>query len=346
MSKDKFTTAMTSEPLGSRSNIVFLSAAHLQELLGPETCLAALEDMYANLHAAPEDAGKSLGFETTGGKFHVKAGLSPRTHRYFAAKINANYPANFEQFGLPTIQGVIVLSSCEDGRPVAILQSGELTGLRTAAATALAAKHGARTDARRLAMVGCGAQAKHQIRAICGIRQISHISVFDRETSSGNRLASWVNEILGIETVVASSIGDALGDSDICVTSTTSTQAIVDTAMVPQGCFIAAVGADNPDKQELDPAIFAKARILVDDANQCAASGDLAHAIKAGVVEIGDVSATLAQLAAGAANGRTSNDEIVIFDSTGTGVQDVAACAAAYEKALETGVGLQMRCAY
>jgi alanine dehydrogenase len=108
--------------------------------------------------------------------------------------------------------------------------------------------------------------------------------------------------------------------------------------MVPAGCFIAAVGADNPDKQELDPALFATARILIDDLDQCAEGGDLAHAIRAGTATPEDVAATLADLAAGAQPGRTGEDQIVIFDSTGIGIQDVAATATTYE-AIQVGNG-------
>ncbi|MDA1090357.1 MAG: ornithine cyclodeaminase family protein [Proteobacteria bacterium] len=316
----------------SRSGDLFLLGAdELRAVLTPALCLAALEDAYRHLHAAPADIGRSLGFQTEDGKFHVKAGLFPGTHKYFAAKVNANYPDNPRRFGLPTIQGLIVLCDGADGRPVAILQSGELTGLRTAAATALAAKHGARADARTLALIGCGAQARHQAKAVAGVLPVNRVIAVDREPANAEAFTAWVAETLGIEAASAATVADAVAASDITVTCTTATGPIVSANMVPAGCFIAAIGADNPDKQELDPGLFANARILVDDLDQCAEGGDLAHAIRAGAATRDDVAATLADLAAGARPGRTREDEIVIFDSTGTGVQDVAAAAAAYD---------------
>ncbi len=132
-------------------------------------------------------------------------------------------------------------------------------------------------------------------------------------------------------TFVRRASAGAVAASDITITCTTATHPIVTPDMVPAGCFIAAVGAYNPDKQELDPGLFANARIIVDNPDQCTQGGDLAHAIRANIVTPGDVAVTLADLAAGAGPGRTCEDEIVIFDSTGTGVQDVAAAAAAYE---------------
>ncbi|NQU58136.1 MAG: ornithine cyclodeaminase family protein [Rhodospirillales bacterium] len=321
-------------------DLFLLGAAELRAVLTPAVCLAALEDTYRHLYAAPADSGQSVGFQTQDGKFHVKAGLLPGTHKYFAAKVNANFPDNQQRFDLPTIQGLIVLCDGTDGRPVAILQSGELTGRRTAAATALAAKHGARPDARTLALIGCGAQARHQVEAAAGVLPIKRVIPVDREHANAEALAAWATETLGLEATpaapVATAIADAVAASDITITCTTATHSIVTPDMVPAGCFIAAVGADNPDKRELDPRLFRNARILVDDLDQCAESGDLAHAIRAGIASLGDVAATLADLAAGAVPGRTDEDEIVIFDSTGTGVQDVAAAAAAYEAVRET----------
>lgn len=307
-----------------------LGGAELRAVLTPELCLAALEEAYRRLHAAPADNSRSVAFQTRDGKFHVKAGLCPGTHEYFVAKVNANFPDNPRRFGLPTIQGLIVLCDGADGRPLAILHSGELTGRRTAAATALAAKHGARQNASSLAVVGCGVQARHQAEAVAGVLPIARIAAYDSETVNAVAFAAWASQTLGVEAAAATTLAEAVAASDITVTCTTATEAILMRDMVPEGSFIAAVGADNPDKQELDPGLFANARIIVDDLDQCAKDGDLAHAIRAGTVTVADVAATLAELAAGARPGRTREDEIVIFDSTGTGLQDVAAAAAAY----------------
>lgn len=311
--------------------LVLLDAARLRAALTPAACLAALEDAYRRLHAAPGDGGRSVAFQAPDGKFHLKAGLYPGTHGYFAAKVNANFPDNARRFGLPTIQGLIVLCDGRDGRPLAILHSGALTGLRTAAAVALAAQYGARPDARCLAVIGCGAQARPQAAALAGVRPVARVLAVDLDPARAAAFARWAQETLGLEAAAVGSVAEAIAASDIAVTCTTATRPIVTSEMVAAGCFLAAVGADNPDKQELDPRLFARARILVDDLDQCAEGGDLAHALRAGTTTRETVAATLAELAAGARPGRTGDDEIVIFDSTGTGVQDVAAAVAAYE---------------
>lgn len=311
--------------------LVMLNAADLRTVLTPELCLAALEDAYRNLHETPFDSSRSIGFQTKGGKFHVKAGLYPGTHKYFAAKVNANFPDNPQRRGLPTIQGLIILCDGADGRPVAVLHSGELTGRRTAAATALAAKHGARKDSKTLAVIGCGVQARFQVEALLGVMPVRRVEVCDCDPASAEGFAVWASEKFDIDAASASNVDKAVADSDIVVTCTVGAGPLFKAETVRAGSFIAAVGADNPDKQELDPALFASARILVDDLDQCSTDGDLAHALRAGTTVREDVAATLAQLAAGARQGRTREDEIVIFDSTGTGLQDVAAAAAAYD---------------
>lgn len=319
--------------------IVLLGACSLNMILTPDICLAALEETYACLHAAPDDRGQLLSFKTADGKFHVKAGLSPRSHTYFAAKVNANFPANQGRFSLPTIQGLIVLCAGVDGRPVAVLQSGTLTALRTAAATGLAAKHGARPNSHTLTIIGCGMQARYQAQAMFDLFPIRELMMFDNDENRARAFGAWAEDEFAVTATVTNSPGDAVRTSDICITCTTSARAIVEPHMVPEGCFVAAVGADNPDKLEIDPLIFANARIIVDDLEQCAAEGDLAHALRAGVVQIDNVSATLAQLAAGARQGRTRDDEIVLFDSTGSGVQDVAVAGVAYEIASRRHIG-------
>lgn len=321
----------SSVTLDDQLDIVVLGAAELRRVLSPERCLAALEDAYASLHRSPDERGQSVEFKADRGKFHVKAGLSPRTHAYFAAKVNANFPDNPSLFGLPTIQGLIVLCKADNGRPVAILHSGELTGQRTAAATALAAKHGARRNSHKLAMIGCGVQARYQLEAVLAVLPIKEVIAYDNDERNASAFAAWVERNFAVAIKTSGSVKDAVRASAVCITCTTATRAIIDRDTVPVGCFIAAVGADNPDKQEIDPRIFAEARVIVDDLKQASTYGDLAHALRLGAVEAGDVDATLADLVAGAKSGRTHTEEIVVFDSTGTGVQDVAVSAAAYE---------------
>src|SRR5262249_14834692 len=129
----------------------------------------------------------------------------------------------------------------------------------------------------------------------------------------------------------------------VCVTCTTSHRAFIHKAAVVPGTFIAAVGADNPEKQELEPSLLAAGTLVVDILEQCAEIGELHHALAAGILTRGGVHAELADVVAGRRPGRTREDEITIFDSSGTALQDVAAAVAVYEKASAGGRGTAVK---
>ena len=143
----------------------------------------------------------------------------------------------------------------------------------------------------------------------------------------------------GVQVEPIKNLRAALRDSDVCVTCTTSRRAFLGAHDVAPGTFIAAVGADNPEKQELEPSLLASATLVVDVLQQCAEIGELHHALAAGVLTPERVHAELADVVVGRRPGRTRRDEITIFDSSGTALQDVAAAVAVYEKASESGRG-------
>ena len=165
----------------SATPIVLLSGRDLQRLLRPETTIAALRKTYAALADSRGDQGRSVGFTVAGGSIHVKSGLLPGSHLAFASKVNVNLPENAKLRGLPTIQGIVVVSE-KDGRPLAVMDSIALTGIRTAATAALAAQYGARSDSTRAAIIGCGAQATYQLEALRSVFPLRAVRVL---TSTG-----------------------------------------------------------------------------------------------------------------------------------------------------------------
>jgi ornithine cyclodeaminase/alanine dehydrogenase-like protein (mu-crystallin family) len=154
-----------------------------------------------------------------------------------------------------------------------------------------------------------------------------------------------MHSTLGIPIEVSTALPSAARDSDIVVTCTTSRLPLLGAADVSPGTFIAAVGADNPDKQEISPDLMAAHTVVTDLTEQCAAIGDLHHAIAAGRMSTGDVYAELGEIVAGRKPGRRSAEEIVVFDSTGTALQDVAAAVVVYERAVAAGRGATVRLA-
>jgi len=217
-----------------------------------------------------------------------------------------------------------------------------MPSLRTAAATAVAAKYLAREDSRTVTICGCGNQGRVQAIAISRIYKLKTLFVYDKSAEQAGSLAQQLTKDLGIPVTPVSDLPAAVRQSDICVTCTTSHKPLLGPEDVLPGTFVAAVGADNPGKQELDPALMAKSKIVADILEQCAVMGDLHHAIAAGVVTRADVHGELGEIVAGKKPGRESNQEITIFDSTGMALQDVATAAFLYEKAQRQGSGVRL----
>jgi alanine dehydrogenase len=322
---------------------ILLTRRDVVDLLAMDECIDAVEQAF-RLHAEGHAIAPGvIGAHVSGGSFHVKTGgLSVGGQAYFAAKINANFPGNRERFGLPTIQGVIALFDTETGQPLALLDSGEITSLRTAAATAVAARYLAREDSSIVTIFGCGVQGRAQLRALARVRSIQRVFAFDTDSGAAREFADAMTRDLGIDVRAVGDGRRATRDSQMCVTCTTSRKPILYQQDVQAGIFVAAVGADNPEKQEIDPLLLAASTVVADVLEQCATIGDLHHALVAGVMTQADVHAELGEIVAGRTRGRADNDEIIVFDSTGTALQDVAAAALVYERAVAAGRGVEV----
>jgi alanine dehydrogenase len=322
--------------------ILLLTPTDVRNLLSLEACVVAVEQAFRLYGEGKAGAPGVLGMHTRGGGFHIKAGFLQLSRNYFAAKVNGNFPGNPAAFGLPTIQGVIVLCDADNGRPLAVMDSIEITALRTAAATAVAAKYLATQDARVITICGCGKQGRMQLKALAAVCRLKQVLAYDTNQDQAKRFAGELMGELAVSVTAVTDLTAAVLQSDICVTCTTSREPVLGVSDVAPGTFIAAVGADNPEKQELHPDLMANAKIVVDLMEQCTSMGDLHHAIEAGAVTRADVHAELGEVVAGKKPGRTSKEEIFIFDSTGMALQDVAAAAIAYENAERQGCGVRL----
>lgn len=322
-----------------RSPLLFLDDADVRALLTPERALAAVERAFRAQGEGQGPAPKSLAFPLTNGGFHVKAALQEGHPPLFAAKINGNFPGNFAQLGLPTIQGLLYLADAANGTPRAVIASGALTALRTAAASAVAAKHLALPGAHHAAIIGCGVQGAVHVPMLQAIRSLRSFTLYDADRERAESLARAIRGETGLTVSVADSIPMAARSAEIVVTCTTSTSPILGVGDVPPGAFIAAVGADAPSKSEVAPTLMAQAAVVCDLTAQCASGGDLHHAIAAGAMTADQVRAELGEVVAGRKEGRRTPTEVLIFDSTGIALLDVAAAAVIEEAARSAGVG-------
>ncbi|MCL5287599.1 MAG: ornithine cyclodeaminase family protein [Acidobacteria bacterium] len=324
---------------------LILKRSEVAALLTLDDSIAAVEQAFRLYGEGKTEPPGMLGIHTGSGGFHIKAGPLATSRNFFAVQANANFMKNRERFGLPTIQGIVALCDAERGTPLAIMDSMEITIQRTGAVTAVAAKSLARADARSATICGCGNQGRIQLRALARVRRIERACAFDLDPALAAQFSRELSAELKIQVTPVAELSRAVRSSDVIVCCTPAKQYYLKKEIVAPGAFISAVGADNPDKHELDPALFAGNKIVVDILEQCATSGDLHHALAAGVVTRAAVHAELGEIVAGLKPGRISLDEITIFDSTGTALQDVAAAITVYEKALGAGAGVRINLA-
>ncbi|MCI0354892.1 MAG: ornithine cyclodeaminase family protein [Acidobacteria bacterium] len=323
----------------SPTQTLLLTRSDVARLLTLDDAITAVEQAF-RLHGERKAPPPGvLGVHAEGGGFHIKAGLLHLDRSYFAAKLNANFFANADKLGIPNIQGVVLLSDGATGSPLAVMDSIEITIQRTGAATAVAAKHLARPDSKRATICGCGNQGRVQLRALTRVLPIEQAFACDAGGDRAQKFAAEMSSELGIRVTAADDLEKAVRQSDVCVTCTPAKKWFLAREHVAPGTFVAAVGADNEDKQELDPRLLVGNKVVVDVLEQCASIGDLHHALVADLVNRDAVHAELGEVVAGVKPGRTTPDEITIFDSTGMALQDVAAAVVVYQRALASGAG-------
>jgi alanine dehydrogenase len=322
--------------------LVVLSEADVRALLDVSDCIAAVKSALT-AHESDETSGPvSSGFALPGGSFHAKAAALRKHGRMFVVvKANVNLPGN-PALGRPTIQGALLLFDGDAGHPLAVMDSMVVTSIRTAAVAALAATHLALPHADTLTIVGCGEQGESQLRAMAVVRPLQRAFVLDRDFDKARSFAERLSQSFSFPIEPMRELSDAIKASQICVTCTTSQSALVDRSHLHPGLFIAAVGADNPSKQEIHPEAMANCRVVVDSLSACASGGDLHHAIAAGVMMEHDIHGELSAIVSGRLPGRTTPDEMFVFDSTGTALQDVAASLLVYDRAVATGCGVSV----
>jgi ornithine cyclodeaminase len=318
-----------------------LLESEIRDLIGPAAALPAVRDAFASLARGEATLPGVIGFDIPAhrGEVHVK-GAYLHGRPFYSIKEAAGFYGNAER-GLPVGSGVVLVFDATTGFLAAILfDNGYLTELRTGAAGALAADLLARRRVRRAAVIGAGSQARFQLEALALVRRPESMAVFARTPARAEACAREMQARLGIPVTVAASAQEAVEGSDVVITATPARAPIVRAEWLAAGTHVTAVGADGPDKQELEPAVLARADKLVPDhLDQCLRLGELHHAVDAGLLDPADVWAELGELAAGTKPGRESEDEITVADLTGAGIQDAAVANVVVAEAVRRDVG-------
>ncbi|MBW3590524.1 MAG: ornithine cyclodeaminase family protein [Actinobacteria bacterium] len=260
--------------------------------------------------------------------------------RYAGVKLVNSHARNPER-GLPAVIGTYMLYEQETGMPLCLIGASVLTALRTAAASAVATRHLARPGSSTLGLVGAGAQAAHQLQAVAEVLALREVKVWAPPAGHAQR-DEVVEQMRADHPDLKISVVDTAAEaalSDVVCTVTSSREPLLMACDIRPGTHINAVGADGPGKQELDPALLKQARVVVDEMHQAVAGGEINVAVASGDFAESDVAATLGEVITGASPGRTSDEQITIFDSTGLAIQDIAVAILAYERAGEQGTG-------
>ena len=259
----------------------------------------------------------------------------------FAVKMSSGFFDNYK-LGLPSLGGMMILLSAKVGFPQALLlDNGYLTDVRTGLAGAIAAQYLAPQQVRTVGVIGAGAQARYQMRALQLVRDFERVLVYNRTPERVDKYIEEMTAVLNTEIIQATSIADVVRQSEIVVTTTPAKEPFLQAAWLHPGMHITAMGSDAEEKNELEPAVLGRADLLVcDRKSQVFRLGEHHHALAAGVIAEDDDIVELGELTAGRHPGRANEEQITICDLTGTGVQDTAIALLTYRKAQEKGLGM------
>ncbi|UCF45317.1 MAG: alanine dehydrogenase [Candidatus Bathyarchaeota archaeon] len=259
-----------------------------------------------------------------------------------AVKIVNVHPNNPIENDIPTVMAVIALIDPRTGAPIAIMGGKTITDMRTGAAGSIAAKYLARNDSKTIGLVGAGAQAKAQLISLLEVyEKLEEVRVWSRTEETKKNFVTETQQACRnlIQVIPVASIRKAVEGADIVVTTTPSRKPLVMNDMVSAGMHINCIGADAVGKEELDPNILKRAKVVVDDWEQASHSGEINVPLSRGIITKDDVWAEIGEIVAGLKLGRQRQDEITVFTSTGLAVQDAVTAKIAYSKALVAKVG-------
>lgn len=342
-------------------NMLALSHEDTEKILDMETVIQKVEQAYLLKHQ--EDAALwpmiFHEFEEGVADMDIKSGHLIGA-KIFGLKLVSWFGENSKK-DLPQLVGTVMVFDGNTGAPRAILSAEHITCMRTGAAGAIGAKYMARKDSKTLLMVGTGNQAAYQIAATLMVmpsiekvylwNPINASEAESFKSSIKDRLnGEFLNQYEGdkkdnysskfdVEFEVVTDIADATSKSDVIITVTPAREALIKKEWVKPGTHLSCVGADMGGKQEIDENIFAISRVFTDDITQSISVGEAEKAIKTGVITKGDIVSEIGAVINGDIKGRTSDEEITVYDSTGIALQDLITANYAIDKATSMGIG-------
>jgi ornithine cyclodeaminase/alanine dehydrogenase-like protein (mu-crystallin family) len=324
--------------------VLVLTRADLERVLPPLDVVEAMAGAFRRYAdgacTVPPRSATSVGKE--GVLLTMPAAFSDGHERGLGVKQVSVYPGN-RAHGHPTLYATYVLMDGATGQPQALIEGTYLTGIRTGATSALAARFLARPDARRVACFGAGVQARFQLRCLAALRPLERVVVIGRSPDRTRVFVRSLRDTLGVVVEAGDDPRRAAREADLIVCATTSPTPVVFGADLAPGTHVDAVGAFRPADRELDGETVRKARVVVDTyAGALEEAGDVLIPLREGIIDRTHIRAELAEVVTGRRPGRTNAREITVFKSVGFALEDLAAARLAHERARAQGVGKEV----
>jgi ornithine cyclodeaminase/alanine dehydrogenase-like protein (mu-crystallin family) len=314
----------------------FIDREEVAKRLTYEMCIPIVRDaMIAFSRGETKQLLRSIISLSEGRLFGVMPGAMG-AHAPFGAKLISVFPENFSR-GIQSHQGLVILFDPESGAPVCVLHAGEITAIRTAAASAVATEVLARNDARRLAILGYGEQAATHARAIGKVRNLASIVIWGRSLERARVFAERMQAELGLPVTAARDVKETIAEADIVCTVTSAAEPILKGEWVRPGTHLNLVGSSYAGPAEVDSELVVRSRFFVDSREGVLNQGaEFLRAKGAGLVDDEHIVAEIGQVLAGEVEGRRSADEITVYKSLGHVVQDLATAWALYSRSKST----------
>lgn len=300
-----------------------LSDADVEKLVDPVKVVEAVERAYVLYSSGRVVMPVRSRVQARDGDVLMMPCLVPDM-KIFSLKLVTVYPGNVDK-GIPTINATVIVLDAETGVPKIVAEARALTGLRTAAATAVSIKHLAPKHFTKVGIIGTGYQARWQLRVVAANHPGSKFMAYDVDR---RRLDEFVAEMgrMGYDVKAAASAEDLVKWSDVVVTVTTSKTPVVFNGWVKPGTHISAIGGYTPEMVEIDPFLTARSKLVVDSREAVKEeAGDVLKPVELGLMKFEQIYAEIGEIAAGLKPGRENDDEVTVFKSVGLAVQDAAA---------------------
>jgi alanine dehydrogenase len=320
---------------------LLLKKEEVSRLITMKEVIGTVEEAYKafNSDEVVQPAYIGMHLPSPRGEIDFKLGYC-RSNEVISMKASSGgFNQNPAAHGVPSGMGTILLFDARTCALACVMDGSLVTGLRTGAAGAVSVKALARKDARRIASIGTGNQARMQIRAISEVMRIEEVHGWDSNTDALAKYKADIEGEFGIPVVMAGSKKEAVERADILITTTRGKGSLVEVGWVRPGTHIVAIGTDQRGKQELDPEIFRNAKVVNDSIEQCIDKGETWHPLNRNIIARDDIHAEIGEILLGRKPGRESDDEVTIFDSTGMAIQDNTTSTRIYRNALQRGIG-------